>query len=257
MPDACVDLVFADPPFNIGYDYDQYDDRREDQDYLDWSLQWMEQVYRLLRSTGSFYLAIGDEYVADLCVLARRKLGFRLRNWIIWHYTFGQQTRKKFARSHTHILYLTKSDDFTFNSEAVRVPSARQIVYQDKRANASGKLPDDVWYLRPQEASSAGYFGACTDTWHVPRVCGTFKEREGWHGCQMPEAVLSRIVLASSRPGELVLDPFAGSGTTCAVAKKLHRRWLGIELSQTYAKQARRRLEEKGVKNHQVRSSLI
>ncbi|GIW77967.1 MAG: hypothetical protein KatS3mg104_3030 [Phycisphaerae bacterium] len=238
MPDGCVDLVFADPPFNIGYEYDRYDDRMDDLEYMDWSSKWMEQVHRLLKPSGSFYLAIGDEYAADLCVLARRKLGFRLRNWIIWHYTFGQQTRKKFSRSHTHILYLTKTNEFTFNADTIRVPSARQTVYRDKRANASGKLPDDVWYLRPQESLDSGHFAPESDTWHIPRVCGTFKEREGWHGCQMPEAVLDRIIKVSSRPGDLVLDPFSGSGTTCAVARKLGRRWIGIELSEKYAERA-------------------
>ncbi len=157
-PPEWVDLVFADPPFNIGYLYHGYDDQLKTEDYLKFSTDWMTAVHRALKPSGSFYLAIGDEYAADLCVIARRKIGFNLRNWIVWHYTFGQQTRKMFAKSHTHILYFTKRDwqpqdpmPFTFNADAVRVASARQTTYKDARANPKGKLPDDTWYLRPQE----------------------------------------------------------------------------------------------------------
>ena len=120
-----MDLVFADPPFNIGYLYHGYDDSRKTEDYLQFSHDWMAAVHRALKPNGSFYLAIGDEYAADLAVIARREIGFHLRNWIVWHYTFGQQTKKKFAKSHTHILYFTKDKDvFTFNVDAVGKKSA-------------------------------------------------------------------------------------------------------------------------------------
>src|SRR6201994_3295297 len=175
-----VDLVFADPPFNIGYLYHNYDDEKDVDEYVAWSEKWMSAVHRALKPSGSFYLAIGDEFAADLCHVARRKIGFNLRNWIIWHYTFGQQTKKMFAKSHTHILYFTKEKSgFTFNPDAVRVASARQTTYGDHRANPKGKLPDDTWYLRPQEAGGNGYFEPGHDVWNESRVCGTFKEREG------------------------------------------------------------------------------
>jgi len=245
-----VDLVFADPPFNIGYLYHGYDDRLKTEDYLRFSEDWMRAVHRALKPTGSFYLAIGDEYAADLCVIARRKIGFHMRNWIIWHYTFGQQTRKMFAKSHTHILYFTKRPPgasaeaaFTFNADAVRVASARQTTYADLRANPKGKLPDDTWYLRPQEAPEPFFSPEC-DTWNVSRVCGTFHEREGWHGCQMPLGVLNRIILASSNEGDIVLDPFNGSGTTTVAAAMLKRRWVGIDQSPQYVAHARNRLAQ-------------
>ena len=130
---------------------------------------------------------------------------------------------------------------FTFNDQAIRVPSARQLVYSDRRANPKGRLPDDTWILRPQDVP--GGFPADGDTWYFPRVCGTFKERAGWHGCQMPEQLLGRIIRACSNPGEVVLDPFAGSGTTLVVAKKLGRRYLGFELSPDYAAQIQARLD--------------
>jgi DNA modification methylase len=248
-PEGWVDLVFADPPFNIGYLYDGYDDRRKAEDYCKFSEDWMTAVHRSLKSTGSFYLAIGDDFAAELCVIAK-KIGFKLRNWIIWHYTFGQQPKRKFARSHTHVLYFTKHDtEFTFNADSIRVASARQTTYADLRANPKGKLPDDVWYLRPQEAGE-GMFDSNGDTWNVSRVCGTFKEREGWHGCQMPIGVLDRIIKASSNPGDIVLDPFNGSGTTVVSAALLDRKYVGIDQSEAYVEFAKKRLahalEKKG-----------
>jgi site-specific DNA-methyltransferase (adenine-specific) len=243
-PEGWVDLVFADPPFNIGYNYHGYNDRRQLEDYLQFSEDWMRAVHRALKPNGSFYLAIGDDYVADLCCIARRKLGFHMRNWIIWHYTFGQQTKCKFAKSHTHILYFSRDPKaFTFNRDAVRVPSARQTTYADVRADPRGKLPDDTWYLRPQE-TNGDLFGSETDTWYVPRVCGTFAERAGWHGCQMPLDVLNRIIVASSNPGDIVLDPFIGSGTTALAAALLGRRYVGIDQSRAYVTFARQRIEE-------------
>ncbi len=248
-PGGWADLCFADPPFNIGYLYHNYDDAKDVNEYLDFSEQWMRAVHRSLKPTGSFYLAIGDEFAADLAVIARRKIGFHLRNWIIWHYTFGQQTKKMFAKSHTHILYFTKQKpdngltNLTFNADAVRVASARQTTYADVRANPKGKLPDDTWYLRPQETPEP-FFDPAGDTWNVNRVCGTFKEREGWHGCQMPIGVLNRVILASSNPGDVVLDPFNGSGTTVVSAALLGRKFVGIDQSSEYVEYARKRLEQ-------------
>jgi site-specific DNA-methyltransferase (adenine-specific) len=241
LPPACVDLAFADPPFNIGYDYDVYNDRRGRADYLAWTERWLAEVRRVLKPTGSLYVAIGDEYAAELKVRLD-DLGLTLRNWIVWHYTFGVSCTRKFNRSHAHIFYYVMDPRrFTFHADAVRVPSARQTTYADRRANPAGKLPDDTWVLRPQE--DARCFRPETDTWYAARVCGTFRERTG-HPCQMPEAVLERIIAVSSSPGDLVLDPFAGSGTTLAVAKRLGRRYLGIELSPEYAEGVRLRLAE-------------
>ena len=240
MPAASVDLVFADPPFNIGYEYDLYDDRRSSGDYLAWTERWLAAVKRVLKPTGSLFVAIGDEYAAEHKVRLDA-LGLTLRNWIVWHYTFGVNCKKKFNRSHAHIFYYVADPNrFTFNPEPVRVPSARMTTYADRRANPVGKLPDDTWVLRPQETDS--HFQSDSDTWYVPRVCGTFKERVE-HPCQMPEAVLERIIQVASNPGDLVLDPFAGSGTTLAAAKKLGRRCIGIELSEEYAEGVRRRLQ--------------
>ena len=242
LESGSVDLAFADPPFNIGYKYDVYDDRQGADAYLDWTRAWTREVARVLKPDGTFWLAIGDEFAAELKMIVHRELGLSPRSWVIWYYTFGVNCKNKFSRSHAHLLYFVKDPtSFTFDPEAIRVPSARQLVYADLRANPKGRLPDDTWILRPQDL--AGGFGPGEDTWYVPRVCGTFKERAGWHGCQMPEQLLGRIIKACSKPGDLVLDPFAGSGTTLTVARKLGRRPLGFELSPDYADRARARLE--------------
>jgi site-specific DNA-methyltransferase (adenine-specific) len=241
VPTASVHLAFADPPFNIGYEYDAYDDRLTADAYLSWSRRWMAEVVRVLRPDGTFWLAIGDEYAAELKVMATRELGLVCRSWVVWYYTFGVNCRQKFSRSHAHLFHFVRDPAaFTFNTERIRVPSARELVYGDKRACPTGRLPDDTWILRPQDLPEG--FTTQEDTWYFPRVCGTFKERSGWHGCQMPEQLLGRIIRASSNDGDVVLDPFAGSGTTLAVAKKLGRSFVGLELSEDYVAKMRRRL---------------
>ena len=154
----------------------------------------MAGVYRVLKPSGTFWLAIGDEYAAELKLIAQDDVGFACRSWVIWYYTFGVHCTRKFSRSHTHLLYFVKDPKhFIFNDEIVRVISDRQKKYRDKRANPAGKMPDDVWN-------------------EYPRICGTFAERTGFP-CQMPESLLARIVRVSSNEGDWVLDPFCGSGT--------------------------------------------
>lgn len=220
-----ADLIFADPPFNIGYKYDKYHDKVESKSYIAWTEDWMSVCKKVLKPHGSFYIAIGDAHAANVKIIAD-ELGLFLRNWIIWHYTFGQQTKNKFARSHTHIFYFVNDKkNFTFNDYAIRVPSDRQLIYDDRRANRLGKMPDDVWS-------------------EYSRVCGTFRERTGWHPCQMPQTVLKRIISASSNPGDCILDPFSGSGTTAAASLQLGRNYVGIEISKEYVSKAGKRLAE-------------
>ena len=242
MEPGSVDLVFADPPFNIGYDYDVYDDQRSGNEYLQFSRDWMSAVSRVLTPAGTFWLAIGDEYAAELKIEAQ-KVGFHCRSWVIWYYTFGVNCANGFSRSHTHLFHFVKDPkDFTFNrpNPQIRVKSARGLVYADNRANPNGRLPDNTWIIRPQDTPLS--FSPIHDTWYFARVAGTFKEREGFHGCQMPEQLLGRIVRCCSNPLDVVLDPFGGSGTTLTVAKKLGRRFVGFELSADYANRIKRRL---------------
>lgn len=223
VPAGSADLVFADPPFNIGFEYDVYKDKRSKAEYLSWTDRWLAEVRRVLAPDGSVWVAIGDEYAAELKVRLDG-LGLVMRNWCIWHYTFGVHATHKFGRDHAHLLYYVADPErFVFNADAVRVPSARQTIYDDARADPRGRVPGDVW--------------------SVSRLCGTFKERTG-HPCQMPEEILERIVKVSTNPNGRVVDPFAGSGTTLAVAKRLGRRWLGMELSADYCRGIEDRLAD-------------
>ena len=116
-----ADLIFADPPFNIGYKYDKYNDKVAGNRYIEWTEKWMTVCKKVLKPHGSFYIAIGDDYAANVKTIADN-LGLSMRNWIIWHYSFGQQMKNKFARSHTHIFYFVNNKkDFIFNDENVRV----------------------------------------------------------------------------------------------------------------------------------------
>ena len=243
-----IDLVFADPPFNIGYDYDVYHDK-------------LRQPRSISIGAGGGRPSVRPRAEARRHVLAdhRRRVCGRTEgdvpseehrlvtcgSWVVWYYTFGVNCARGFSRSHTHLFhFVVDPKQFTFNADdpAIRVPSARALVYNDKRANPNGRLPDNTWILRPQDAPDS--FSAEEDTWFFSRVAGTFKEREGFHGCQMPEQLLGRIIRASSNPDEVVLDPFGGSGTTLVVAKKLGRKWLGCELSADYAARIKDRLAE-------------
>jgi site-specific DNA-methyltransferase (adenine-specific) len=225
LPDKSIDLVFADPPFNIGIKYDTHNDNMSYEEYYKWSEKWIGEAGRLLKNNGTIYVAIGDEFAAEINIILKRA-GYYFRNWIIWYYAFGQNQRKKFNRAHTHILYFTKNkNQFTFNSNNIRIPSARQLIYKDKRANPIGKIPDDIWQFS--------------------RVCGTFKERIGKHPCQMPEDLLELIIKTSSNEGDLTLDPFGGTGTTAAVAKRFKRNFITMEISEEYYNIILKRLDGK------------
>jgi len=222
MPEKSVDLVFADPPYNIGLKYDNHKDNMPYEEYINWTEKWITAALRVLKDNGSIYIAIGDEYAAEVVMILKKK-GLYMRNWIIWHYTFGQNQRKKFSRSHAHVLYFTKHPtEFIFNADNIRVRSVRQEI-GDKRANPKGKIPDDVW--------------------KISRVAGTFKERVKNFPCQMPLALLERVIKASSNIGDIVLDPFIGSGTTAVACKKLGRKYIGIDISSNYVKNVENRLK--------------
>lgn len=218
-----VDLVVTDPPYNIGIDYGKgrKADRRGDYDI--WCGQWIKWCHRVLKPHGSLWVISGQEHGADIDI-AIQATGMTMRNRITWHETFGVYCHNKFGRTSRPIYYAVENPKhFTFNKAAVTVPSARQTKYGDRRAAAGGKIMGDVWQIN--------------------RVCGTFKERVEGVPTQLPEELVSRIIAVSSNPGDVVLDPFAGSGTIPVVAAKLGRNPIGIELNPDYAAIARQRME--------------
>ena len=228
-----IDLVFADPPFNWNRAYDKWDDQMPEDDYLKFTYDWIDLCVDALRPTGSIWINIPDDWAAEIVVhLKRRKL--RMVNWCVWHYRFGQNTNSRFINSKVHALYFAKNfAQRVWNPEPVMELSDRASIYNDPRtfekkdgAPAGRRIPMDVWY--------GPYWG---------RIQGNNTERRANHDNQLPEVYLERVILGTSNPGDLVLDPFFGSGTTGAVAKKLSRRFIGIERETEYHAIALKRLE--------------
>jgi len=221
-----VNLVFADPPYNQGVDYGRGSraDKLPSKDYALWTNEWVAAAVDTLCPNGCVWVVCPDEWVS-YTNYTLSALGLHRRNWIKWHETFGNNCSQKFSRTSRHLLHYVKDPkNFTFNADAVRVPSARQAKYNDKRACPKGKVPGDVW--------------------EIPRVCGTYKERVPGVPTQLPLALVERVVLACSSPGDLVVDPFCGSGTTGVAAVKHGRRFIGIDCNGDYCKIAEARISQ-------------
>jgi site-specific DNA-methyltransferase (adenine-specific) len=218
------DLICTDPPYNIGIDYGSGKKADRRADYVEWCYVWINLCVLSLADTGSMWVISGQEYGAHID-LAMQAAGLTIRNRITWHETFGVNCRNKFCRTSRPIYYAVKNPKkFTFNAEAVTVPSARQTKYGDKRAAPGGKIMDDVWTIN--------------------RVCGTFRERVKGVPTQLPEELVRRIIAVSSNKTDWVLDPFAGSGTVPAVAESMGRSGHGIEFNPYYAGIANNRILE-------------
>jgi DNA modification methylase len=218
LPCNSVELLIADPPYNLGKDYGNNQDMLDWQGYEKFTRQWLAAAVPLLRPSGSLYVFMGVQFIARLFLMMQAEFGLHFNGWITWHYTQGMGRKTGFSPRHEDILYFTRSHDYTFNLEAVRIPQK----YYRQRNNMAGANPGDVW--------------------HFSHVHYSNPEREQ-HPTQKPEALLARIIQASSNPGELVLDPFVGSGTTCRVAQALGRRYLGIDINPEYIAMSQRRLE--------------
>jgi DNA modification methylase/ParB-like chromosome segregation protein Spo0J len=220
-------LIFADPPYNIGFDYGEgHDDALPADQYLKWCRRWADACARRLTPDGSLWVLINDEWADELgCML--RRAGLHRRAWIKWYESFGVNCANNFNRCSRHLFYMVKDPRrFVFNADAVTRPSDRQAKYGDKRADPGGKLWDDVWGLNPP----------------IPRLVGTAAERIPDVPTQLPLQLLTAVVGCASGPGDLVIDPFSGSGSTGEAAIRLGRRFLGIDRSETYSNLARMRL---------------
>lgn len=227
-----VNLVFADPPYNIGKRFSTFHDRWEsDEAYASWCKQWLDLCIKKLAPDGTLYVMTSTQAMSHLDLYLRSKLMILSR--IVWTYdSSGVQAKKYFGSLYEPILHAVKDPDrYTFNADAVaveaRTGAVRRLVDYRKPTPTlynSRKVPGNVWFF--------------------PRVRYRMDEYEQ-HPSQKPEALLERIILASSNPGDLVLDPFAGTFTTGAVAKRLGRRFLGIERELDYVKIGLRRLRIK------------
>ena len=198
----------------------------------------------MLKPTGTFWLAIGDDFAAELKLIFQRELGFTCRSWVIWYYTFGVNCTKKFSRSHTHLFHFVKDPKhFTFNADAdPRAVGPATGLRRCPRQRRAAGCPTTPGSCGRRTCPTA--FSRDEDTWYFPRVCGTFKERAGWHGCQMPEQLLGRIIEVSLESRRSWCStPSPAAAPRWSVAKKLARRWIGFELSSNYCEHIQGRLE--------------
>jgi len=214
---SSVNLVIADPPYNLGKDYGNNHDIKGFEEYLAFSRDWLREAHRVLTLSGTLYVFMGFRFISYLYDILDGELQLFFNSWIVWHYTQGMGKTKGFSPRHDDILMFTKSQMAIFNLDAVRVP---QKYYRD-RNNMRGANPGDVW-----EFSHVHY-------------CNGNRQN---HPTQKPEGLIERMVLASSDEGDLVVDPFAGSGTTLRVCQQLNRRAIGIDINPDYVAMTKDRL---------------
>ena len=245
IPDESVDLVVTSPPYNIDIQYGnktskgkvveskgvKYDDHMDEHDYR----QMLESVFseckRVLSKTGSIWINIKNRCIEGVVQPPFWILDFfpdmYLKNLIVWNFDWGGSTNKRFAPRYEFVFWFVKNkDNYTFNLDDVKIPA---LNYRPDRYKSQYKNPTDVW--------------------RISMVSGNFEERTS-HPAQYPEELVERIVLAGTNPGEVVLDPFMGSGTSAAVAKKLGRHYIGFETVAEYCEIANDRLSKIEVKSN-------
>ncbi len=253
FPSECIDLIYLDPPFFSNRHYEviwgdeaevrSFEDRWEGgiQVYVNWMRERMIEMHRVLRPTGSIYLHCdwhASHYLKQMMDDIFGEPNFQ--NEIVWYYRGAGVSPRRWARRHDTILFYTKGKDWTFNPDPVREEYAETTKerfshyignvrkggdFGPQALNPKGKHPDDVW--------------------SIPIVAPSAKARLGYP-TQKPEALLERIILASSKTNDIVLDPFAGCGTTQVVAQVHHRQWIGIDISPTAVGLMKRRMEKVG-----------
>jgi len=229
MPNSCVDLIVTDPPFAIEFgakrsNYNRTASRVLDgyneipqHEYFEFTLAWMREAYRVLKDTGSMYVFSGWNNLRDI-LNALEDVGFITVNHIIWKYQFGVYTRRRFVSSHYHCLYVCKDD------------SLRKF-YPESRYPADAK-DSDGRSIRYQDME---------DVWYIPR--------EYWNGdlktpTKLPSELVRKILQYSSQEGDLVMDPFLGSGQVAVVAQQMGRCYLGFEIVPEYYEFAKQRVEQ-------------
>lgn len=221
IPDNSVDLIITSPPYFIGKEYE----KGVDIDYTEFTEKYLTECYRILKSGRNMMLQVGCRIengnnipIPYTIWPVIQKVGFNLRQEIVWHTYGGLQAKTKLTGQNEKILWLYKGDDRPyFDLDAIRIKEWKRI---DKRNNPNGKNPTDVWQIN--------------------RV--TYTKKRLPHPCQFPEKLVERCILGWSKPGELVFEPFCGSGTTPFVAKQLDRKFIAIEKDPIYYAIAKERV---------------
>ena len=238
LPDNSVDLVVTDPPYNIEKKFNQESFKKmDDASYGKWLDSWLKELKRILKSNGSIYVCC--DWSSSAAVYGVLKKYFVVRNRITWEREKGRASLANWKNNIEDIYFATMSDDYTFNLDKVMVKKKVLAPYRDN----AGKAKD--WFAEGNEkyrltAPSNVWTDITVPYWSMPENTE--------HPTQKPEKLIAKLVLASSNEGDLVLDPFLGSGTTSVAAKKLNRNYVGIEIDEGYAAIAEKRLAEKNDK---------
>lgn len=253
VEDNTIQLILTSPPYNIGKVYER-DVTMSLEEYIDWLTPIIEKLYSKLSIKGSIcwqvgnFVRNGEVFPLDFFFYnIFTRLGMKLRNRVIWRFNFGLHATKRFSGRYETLLWFTKSDDYTFHLDPIRVPQ----LYPGKKhaagkgadragkpsGNPLGKNPSDFWTFSAEEVFR-------TDSvWEIPNIKAGHPEQT-IHPCQFPHELAERCVLAFSSIGEVVLDPFVGSGTTVLAALKADRRAIGIDKSSEYVMLTERRVSE-------------
>jgi adenine-specific DNA-methyltransferase len=244
LPTNAVKLIVTSPPYNLGKNYER---RTSIEAYLETQTALIAHLVRVLRDDGSLcwqvgnFVEDGEIYPLDMYYYPIfKRFGLRLRNRIVWHFRHGLHNTHRFSGRYETLLWFTKSDEYTFNLDSVRVPSK----YPGKRhykgpnlgkpsGNPKGKNPSDVWEIMADEWERA--------FWDIPNVKSNHPEKTD-HPCQFPVELVERCVLALTEQDDWVFDPYAGVGSSLIAALKQDRRALGCELDAGYAQTARERI---------------
>ena len=245
VPGASMQLIVSSPPYNLGKTYER---RQKLEDYLAWQKDVLSECARVLKPEGSLcwqvgnHVSSGEIYPLDILFyrILKDDLDLRLRNRIIWHFGHGLHASKRFSGRYEVVLWFTKSDAYLFNLDPVRVPQ----LYPGKRhhkgdkkgqfsGNPMGKNPGDLWEMLESEWDSA--------VWDIPNVKWNHPEKTV-HPAQFPIELVERLVLALSNPGDCVLDPFMGVGSSVIAAVLHERRAVGVDSKAEYVQLAIERI---------------
>ena len=225
LPSDSVNLIFADPPYNIGKaSWDSFESQEE---YVKWSMQWISESSRILKRNGSLYICGFSEILADLKHPSFKY--FKACRWIVWHYKNKANLGKDWGRSHESMLHFRKDRKTKINIDDVRIPYGRHTLKypshpQAKSSQYGNGKKRDSWTPNPLGAKPK-------DVIEIPTTCNGMNEKTQ-HPTQKPEELMRKIILASSREGDIIIDPFSGSGTTLVVAEQLKRKWIGCDISK-------------------------
>lgn len=241
LEDESVDLIFADPPYNIKKA--EWDNFKDQDEYLEWSMKWLEQSARVLTKTGTLYVCGFSEILADIKRPAKEF--FKGCRWIVWHYKNKANLSNDWGRSHESFLHFRKSKKFTFNFDDIRLPySSHTLKYPrhpQSKNSQYGNGKQHIWTPNPNGAKPK-------DVIDLPTTCNASGESTP-HPTQKPEELVRKFILASSNEGDLVVDPFCGSGTTLVVSEQLKRKWLGCDRNLEYNYWAINRIENVVIKS--------